>query len=63
MHAGDKVKHVTKPGEPFARPDQRGLVDRLTPAYRQIPAMAYVVWDDGDKGFQTWERLTDLVKL
>lgn len=59
MIAGDKVKHVTKPSEPFGEVGAVGHVVRVTPAARQIPAQAYIAWDD----FYTWEKLTDLVKV
>jgi hypothetical protein len=54
-----KVQHRSKPSEPFGREGQFGLAFRITPAYRSIPAQAYVQWDD----FYTWEKLTDLVQV
>jgi hypothetical protein len=64
-----RVKHRTKPSEPFAQPNAIGLVCRdpntgslrITPKWRTIPAQAYVSWNDGD--YFTWERLNDLVEI
>lgn len=53
---GIKCKHKTKPSEPFAEEKQHGVIHRITPAARGIPAQAFVLWKD----FSTWERLTDL---
>lgn len=61
MRADDKVKHTGRPAEPWGRPGQRGVVLRVTPGYRTIPAQAFVQWDDGDDGFTTWEKQADLV--
>lgn len=58
MHS-EKVKHRTKPSEPWGQPGAIGKVTRVTPAYRSIPAMAHVEWD----GYSTWERLADLVEI
>lgn len=46
MHAGDKVRHRTRPSEPFAQPNERGVVLRATPAYRTIPAQCLVGWGE-----------------
>ncbi len=64
-----RVKHRTKPSEPFAQPNAIGVVCsdpvtgslRITPQWRNIPAQAYVSWDSGD--YFTWERLADLVEM
>ena len=51
-----RCRHRSVPGEPFARPGLFGLIMRVAPAGRGIPALAFVEWD----GFSTWERLSDL---
>ena len=51
-----RCRHKGKPAEPFARPGAYGIIRRITPAARGIPAQAFVVWED----HSTWERLTDL---
>lgn len=69
-----KVKHRNKPAEPFATVGAHGVVTRtfedgplrITPAHRQIPAMAHVQWDspnDATGPYFTWERLADLIEL
>ena len=35
---------------------QHGVVYRVTPAEKDIPAMAYIKWDE----FSSWEKLSDL---
>lgn len=63
----ERVKHRGTPAEPFAQPGAYGLITRthpdgplrITPAYRNIPAMAFVSWQDGE--YATWERLADLI--
>jgi hypothetical protein len=65
----DKVKHRSKPSEPFAQPGAHGRITRtredgplrITPASRGIPAQAYVHWGDEDGGYHTWEALSDLI--
>lgn len=64
----EKVKHRSKPAEPFAQPNSYGRITktredgalRITPASRGIPAQAYVQWGDGKDAYFTWERLADL---
>lgn len=67
----DRVKHRGTPAEPFAQPGAYGRVTRtdpsdeksrlrITPADRGIPAMAHVMWGEGEGEFPTWERLKDL---
>lgn len=63
----DKVRHRTRPSEPFGQSGAYGKITRthdegplrVTPAARGIPAQAYVDWGD----FCTWERLNDLVMI
>lgn len=65
----DKVKHVTKPSEPFATANAVGRIckdphsdrPRIAPAARGLPAMAFIAWNDGD--FTTWEKLSDLIPM
>lgn len=74
MRAKDKVRHIDKPGEPFAGQTNKGTVHRVTPAVRGIPALALVLWGDikqpnednwdSARGeFETWEKQAELVKL
>lgn len=62
----ERVRHRGTPAEPYATPGAYGMVTRtdhdrprITPAYRNIPAMAFVSWQDGE--YATWERLADLI--
>lgn len=62
-----KVKHRSKPAEPWGEVGAYGQITetldgkpRITPAYRQIPAAAHVAWGEGDQVWHTWERLADL---
>ncbi|MBF4194624.1 hypothetical protein [Mycolicibacterium phlei] len=65
----EKVRHRTKPAEPFAQPNAFGRITRtredgplrITPAAKGVPAQAYVAWERGDEVFYTWERLSDLI--
>lgn len=67
----DRVRHVSKPAEPYAPVGAYGRITRtrdegplrITPARRDIPAMAHVQWGEGTDSFCTWERLADLVRL
>lgn len=68
----EKVRHRTKPSEPFAQPNAYGKITRtkedgplrITPAARGIPAQAYVQWGDEKAGFYfTWEKLSDLIEV
>jgi hypothetical protein len=67
----ERVKHRTKPSEPFGQPGQHGVINRtktdgplrIAPAGPGIPAQAHVTWGEGADAFTTWERLTDLVPL
>lgn len=59
LSAGSRIRHRGKPAEPFAVVGSYGLVLRVTPAAKGIPAQALVDWD----GFCTWERLSDLKGL
>ena len=62
MRSSDRVKHKVRPGEPYSSPNQIGVVARVTPSSKNIPAMAYVSWSDDKHGdFQTWERQSDLI--
>lgn len=71
MSNDNKVRHVSKPAEPFAQQGAYGRITRtredgplrITPAARDIPAMAHVEWGEGPDAFTTWERLSDLVRL
>lgn len=65
----EKVRHVSKPSEPWGKPSDYGRITRtsddgrlrITPAQRSIPAMAHVLWNaDEDNAYYTWERLVDL---
>lgn len=66
----ERVRHRSKPAEPFAQPGAHGRITRtrdegplrITPARRGIPAMAHVQWGDEERGvFHTWEKLSDLI--
>jgi hypothetical protein len=58
------VQHKGTPAEPFAQPNQRGLVTRVAPGGNHQPQMAYVVWDGEEKTwFGTWERTSDLKRV
>ena len=68
----ERVKHRGKPAEPFGQVGAHGRIVRtredgplrITPAYRQIPAQAYVQWGTEETGvFHTWEKLSDLIEL
>lgn len=62
VNVNAKVRHRGKPGEPFAQFGQHGVVSRVTPASKNIPAMAYVLWADEKHGeYATWERQSDLI--
>lgn len=54
-----RCRHRETPAEPYGRPGQYGVIRRITPAARGIPAQAFVQWDD----FTTWERLSVLSPL
>lgn len=72
----DKVRHRTKPSEPFASDRAYGRITRtttevdekgnlcgplrITPKGRGIPAAAHVEWDSAIGVFTTWEKLLDL---
>lgn len=56
------VRHKGTPAEPFATPHSYGVVTRMTPSKKGIPAMAHVAWGDEDV-YYTWERLSDLTIL
>lgn len=66
-----KVKHRSKPSEPFGQPGAYGHVTRtredgplrITPAAKGIPAQAFVQWGDAENGFCTWEKLGDLIEV
>jgi hypothetical protein len=59
MHPGLRVRHKSKPQEPFSKEGEFGTVIRVTPAARMIPAQCYVDWET----CQTWERQSDLVPV
>jgi hypothetical protein len=59
MENPTRVQHRNKPAEPWAHKGQFGNVLRVTPAYRCLPAQAFVAWDD----FTTWEKLADLIPV
>ena len=64
MQSNDRVKHLAKPGEPYASAGSHGVVVRVTPTGKGIPAMAYVAWSDEKHGeYWTWERQSDLTLL
>lgn len=64
-----RVRHRSRPAEPFAQSNAVGVVCRdpstgslrITPKWKTIPAQAFVSWNDGD--YFTWERLSDLMEL
>lgn len=67
----EKVKHRSRPSEPFGQVGAHGKITRtgpdgplrVTPAYRGIPAQAHVEWLYGDSVFHTWEALSDLIQI
>lgn len=50
-------RHRGRPSESWGKPGEYGIVHRVTPGHRQIPAQALIEWD----GYTTWERLADLL--
>lgn len=65
----EKVRHISRPSEPWGKPSDYGRITRtyeegplrITPAARNIPAQAHVLWNaDEDNPYYTWERLIDL---
>lgn len=63
-----RVRHRSKPAEPFAQFNATGVICRtntdtlrITPQWKNIPAQAFVSWNDGD--YFTWERLADLIEV
>lgn len=56
MEKNATVRHRTRPGEPFAVENMQGIVLRVTPSARSIPAQAHVRWGD----FETWEKQSDI---
>ncbi|MBB3752505.1 hypothetical protein FHT44_005017 [Mycolicibacterium sp. BK634] len=68
----EKVRHVSKPSEPWGKSSDYGRITRtaedgplrVTPAARGIPAQAHVLWNaDSDNPYYTWERLADLKEV
>lgn len=52
-----RCRHKGTPAEPYGRPGQYGVIRRITPAARGIPATAFVIWEN----FSTWEKLGNLL--
>lgn len=70
MTSEQRVRHKTKPAEPFAAEGAYGVIARtpeghlrVTPRRNGVPSMAYVLWGEGDEAFSTWERLNDLTLI
>lgn len=59
----DRCKHRGKPAEPFAAQGMYGVVNRIAPAGRGTPAMAYCTWGEDADAFGTWERLSDITVI
>ena len=63
MRVDDRVKHKSKPNEPFATVGQHGVVTRVAPSAPGIPAAVFVTWGDDNEWYGTWERPGDLIVM
>lgn len=52
-----RCRHKGTPAEPYGRSGQYGVIRRITPAARGLPAQAFVDWG-GE--YTTWEKLSAL---
>ena len=59
----DRCRHKGTPAEPFAAQGMYGVVNRIAPAGKGIPAMAHCTWGEDADAFSTWEALADITIL